>query len=132
MVSTSISLPETLIPFIVGLIFISCSIVFCCRMFHTLFVVLGPNNITVIQKAICNKRITIYNPGELERIDFTYTPSQGKGKKTLHEYALSAVRKDGKTERILYLDSKSIRFTQDEIEYFVYTVNTHIQTKMRV
>ena len=106
--------------------------IFFYEGYYSLFIVLGSNNLTVIHKAICNKDIKIYNPGELERIDFTYTPSQGKGNKTLHEYALSAVRKDGKTERILYLDSKSIRFTQDEIEYFVYTVNTHIQTKMRV
>jgi hypothetical protein len=136
---TAISLPETWIPFIFGLIFISCSIVFCCRMFHNIFIVLGPNNITVIQKAICNKRITIYNPGELERIEFTYnkTRSRNTGKRsrgytTMHNYNIKAVRKNGSSDSILNVGSSLILFTQDEIEFFLYTVNTHIQTKMRV
>ena len=129
---TSISLPETLIPFIVGWIFISCSIIFCCRIFNNIFIVLGPNNLTVIQKAICNKRITIYNQGEIERIDFTSTKNKRKKKGTIHNYVLKLVRKNGSSDILLNVGSSSILFTEDEIEYFLYTVNTHIQTKMRV
>ena len=122
----------TILFYIFLLFLFVCSTIFCFTSYNSMFIVLGSNNLTVIHKAICNKDITIYNPGELERIDFTYTPSQGKGNKTSHKYSISVVRKNGKTECIYSLDSKSIRFTQDEIEYFVYTVNTHIQTKMRV
>ena len=95
-----------------------------------MFIVLGSNNLNVIHKSICLKDITTYKPWELERIDFTYSAVEGN--KTSHIYDLKVVKKNGNTESILYLNSKSIRFTQDEMEYFVYTVNTHIQTKMRV
>ena len=98
--------------------------------YHSLFIVLGSNNLTVIKKGICTKDITTYKPGELKRINFTYTAVEGN--KTSHIYVLKVVKKNGKKEFLLYLNSKSRRFTQDEMEYFVYTVNTHIQTKMRV
>ena len=127
---TGIFLPLTLFPFIVGLIFTSCSLMCCCTMYNSIFIVLGPNNLTVIQKAICNKKITIYNPGELERIDFIYT--KGKKNEAKNNYVLKIVRKNGSSDCILDVGSISILFTIDEIEYFLYTVNTHIQTKMRV
>ena len=104
----------------------------CFRTSVSFFIVLGSNNLTVIQKAICNRKITIYNPGELERIDFTYITRKEKGNKTSHKYELNVVRKNGNTESIFDFGSDSIAFTQDEMEYFLYTVNTHIQTKMRV
>ena len=121
---------ENILPFIFGLLIIAVSIIFCFAAYHSMFIVLGSNDLIVIKKAICTRAIKTYNPGELERIDFTYTKVEGN--KTSHKYDLKVVRKNGNTESILNLNSKSIRFTQDEMEYFVYTVNTHIQTKMRV
>lgn len=116
--------------FIFGLFITAVSMIFCYAGYHSMFIVLGSNNLNVIHKSICLKDITTYKPGELERIDFTYSAVEGN--KTSHIYDLKVVKKNGNTESILYLNSKSIRFTQDEMEYFVYTVNTHIQTKMRV
>ena len=116
--------------FIFGLFITAVSMIFCYAGYHSMFIVLGSNNLNVIHKSICLKDITTYKPGELERIDFTYSAVEGN--KTSHIYDLKVVKKNGNTESILYLNSKSIRFTQDEMEYFVYTINTHIQTKMRV
>jgi hypothetical protein len=93
---------------------------------------LGPNTLTVIKKAICNKKCTIFNPGDLERIDLTYTQSKGRKNKTVNNYILKVVEKNGNIDVIFNIGSRTILFTSDEIEYFLYTVNTHIQTKMRV
>lgn len=127
---TFLFLPDTLIPFLFGVIFTSCSIVFCCRIYNNTFIILGPNNLTIIRKAICNKKISIYSPGELERVEFKYT--KGTGKNNTNNYVFNVVRKDGTVDYILSVGSSSILFTPDEIEYFLFTVNTHIQTKMRV
>ena len=127
---TVLFLPETLLPFIFGLVFTSVSIAFCCKMYTTTFFILGPNNLTVIQKAICNKKYRSYNPGELERVDFTHT--RRRGKNAINNYTLKIVRKDGTIDHILNVGSSDPLFTEDEIEFFLYTVNTHIQTKMRV
>ena len=121
---------ENILLFIFGLFITAVSMIFCYAGYHSMFIVLGSNNLNVIHKSICLKDITTYKPWELERIDFTYSAVEGN--KTSHIYDLKVVKKNGNTESILYLNSKSIRFTQDEMEYFVYTVNTHIQTKMRV
>ena len=121
---------ENILLFIFGLFITAVSMIFCYAGYHSMFIVLGSNNLNVIHKSICLKDITTYKPWELERIDFTYSAVEGN--KTSHIYDLKVVKKNGNTESILYLNSKSIRFTQDEMEYFLYTVNTHIQTKMRV
>ena len=102
-------------------------------MYHSAFFILGPNSLTVIKKAMCNKKCTIYNPGDLERIHFTNTLSKkGKRNDTVNNYILIVVEKNGNIDVIFNTGSKTILFTSDEIEYFLYTVNTHIQTKMKV
>ena len=131
-IPTGLYLPETLPAFIFGLIFIPCSIICFCKMYHSAFIMLGPNTLTVIKKAICNKKCTIFNPGDLERIDLTYTQSKGRKNKTVNNYILKVVEKNGNIDVIFNIGSRTILFTSDEIEYFLYTVNTHIQTKMRV
>mgnify|MGYP006873133101 CR=1 FL=1 len=73
MLPTLFFLPTTFIPFIFGLIYIVCSLVCFCKWYHSFFIILGPTTLTVIRKAICNKKCTIYNQGELEKIDFTIT-----------------------------------------------------------
>ena len=47
-------------------------------------------------------------------------------------YDLKVVEKNGKEDVIFNKGGPSKLFTSDEIEYFLYTVNTHIQTKMKV
>ena len=122
-------LPKTWILFIFGLIFTLITITCCFRGYKSAFFILGPNNLTVIQKSYCNKRSTIYNPGEIERVDFTYSKDE---KNKTNTYALSIVRKNGNIDYVLYAGTSGTLFTIDEIEFFLYTVNTHIQTKMKI
>ena len=58
--------------FIIEIIFFTCILALSCITFHSVFIILGPNNLTVISKAACYKKSKINNPGELERIDFTF------------------------------------------------------------
>ena len=102
-----------------------------CRINYTTFFILGPNNLTIIQKATCNRKYRTYNQGELERMDFTHS-TERRRKNVLYNYTLNIVRKNGTIDPILKLGNNVPLFTDDEIEFFLYTVNTHIQTKMRV
>jgi len=127
-------LPEALYPFILGFIFITWSIIFCFKAHYCVFIILGPNTLTVIKKGICNKKCAFYNPGDLERIEFTETKERGKSRRSgyIFCYVLKVVEKNGKEDVIFNKGGPSKLFTSDEIEYFLYTVNTHIQTKMKV
>ena len=127
-----IHLPESVFGLIFGLIFLSCSIFCFCKTYHSAFFILGPNSLTVIKKAMCNKKCRIYNPGDLERIDFTNTLTKGKRNVTVNNYILKVVEKNGNIDVIFNIGDRITLFTSDEIEYFLYTVNTHIQTKMKV
>ena len=60
------------------IIFTSITVICSCRRYFSEFFILGQNNLTVIQKTYFNKKCTIYNLGELERIDFTYSRVEGK------------------------------------------------------
>ena len=131
MLFSFIFLPEALIPFIVGIIFTLISLVLC-RINYTTFFILGPNNLTIIQKATCNRKYRTYNQGELERMDLTHSKERGRKKNVLYKYTLNIVRKNGTIDPILEFGSYEPLFTDDEMEFFLYTVNTHIQTKMRV
>jgi len=122
-------LPDTWIIFILGLIFTLFTLSCCFRMYCSAIFILGPNNLTVIKKSYCNKKCTIYNPGEIERVEFTYSR---KDKNDINNYALNLVGKNGYIDYVLSAGTRWTLFTIDEIEFFLYTVNTHIQTKMKV
>ena len=107
---------------------------FCFKAHHCVFIILGPNTLTVIKKGICNKKCTFYSPEDLERIEFTETKERGgsrRGVSYVFCYDLKVVEKNGKEDVIFNKGGPSKLFTSDEIEYFLYTVNTHIQTKMK-
>ena len=126
--------------FIIEIIFFACILILSCRTFHSVFIILGPNTLIVISKAACYKRSKIYDPGELERIDFTcniekelFLDKRKKGGYSFkNRYLLNIVAKNGHLDNALNISSSSILFTSDEMEYFLNVVNTHIQTKMRV
>ena len=116
------------LPIIIGSFFIFFSFLYLFFTYHSIFFILGPNTLTVIKKALCLKRSKIYNPGDLQRIDFTLTKGNGSN----YNHVLKVVEKNGKEGLIFNTGYTSLLFTADEIEYFLYTINTHIQTKMRV
>ena len=115
---------------ILALVLIILSILAYFNHTHSIFIVLGPNTLTVIKKALLYKRISTYNSEELERINFTETKintsTSRKNPSPKIKYEFTVVSKSGKVDLIFNKLADRI-FTSDEIEYFLYTVNTHIQ-----
>ena len=118
---------------IIGIIFFVAGISLFCVMYNNIYFIMGPNTLTVMKKATCRKKATIYNPGEIQRVEFNYEYSyRGSDEGYMHRYNLIIVPTNGKIEHIFNIGSSSRVFTTEEIDYFLYYINTHIQTKMRV
>ena len=94
---------------------------------------MGPNTLMIMQKALFRKKIITYNPGEIERVDLNYSSGYEYVKnrrRYMHNYSLDVVLKNGKTNNYYNLSSSSKEFTNEEIAYFLYFINSHIRTKM--
>ena len=124
---------QSLITLIIGILFACIGIMLFFKMYNNIYFIMGPNTLTVMKKAMCGKKTTIYNPGELLRVDFNYNYgySSSDGGRT-HNYSLVVVQSNGNTDNIFTIGSSARVFTNEEIGYFLYYINTHIQTKMRV
>jgi len=120
---------KLVISFALGLCFILVGLISSCISNQNAYIILYQNSIGIIKKASCYRKTLVYNLEELERIDFIYQRENNKK----NNYFLNIVRKNGNTENICHFISYSrILFTSDEIDYFLYKVNNHIQTKRRV
>ena len=65
---------------------------------------MGPNSLTIVKKAIIGKKAKIYNPGELEIVDFKYDysyDSSSDGEGYTHNYTLIVVPTIGLPDTIL-------------------------------
>ena len=121
--------------FFFGLLFTIIGFVSCCTMYNNIYFIMGPNTLTVTKKAMCCKKTRIYNPGELQRVEFNYNYSYSHsdhGGGYMHNYSLKVVPTTGNIDQIFSVGSSNPVFTLEEIDYFLYYINTHIQTKMRV
>ena len=92
---------------------------------------MNPNSLTVTKKALCGKTTTIYNPGELLRIEFTYNKYKWLSN-AKNNYDLKIFPPNDLPDTILSIGSNSTVFTLEEIEYFHYRINKHIQEEMIV
>ena len=103
------------------------------NMYNDVYFIMGPNTLMIMQKALFRKKIITYNPGEIERVDFNYNYGyqyDDDGGGYMHSYTLNVVLKNGKTNNYYNLSSSSKEFTNEEIAYFLYFINSHIRTKM--
>ena len=111
----------------------TCTLVFSCRMHYTT-ITLGPGSITIDQKAVLRKRNITYNAGELEKAELTGNIAQNhETGEYLFMYRLYLVPKSGKKLEIYHL-VRGDDFRQNEfkgIQYFIDTLNVHIQNKMK-
>ena len=91
------------------------------------------NTLTVMDKALCNKKVNIYNPGQLQRVEFIYNYGKNdiKAKYFTHNYNINVVSINGQVINIFSISSKNQEFTTEEINYFLYFINNHIQNNMR-
>ena len=117
-------------------IFISIAGVCGFYQYKRVYFYLEQNSLKIVKKAICAKKIKIYNPGELERVEFLYKYSyevdyDGDGS-YINRYDLIFVTKTGIVNKIFSRGNTSKIFTQEEIDYFLYYMNNHIQTKMNM
>ena len=119
---------------IFGLIFLCAGIYLFFRMYNNIYFIMGQNTLTVIKKAMCRKVKTIYNPGELKKIEFNHDYSlshDSDGSSYIHKYNLVVVQTNGDVDNIFSLGSSNSIFTLEEIDYFLSFINDHIQTKMK-
>ena len=128
-----INLKELYFIMIFGLVFSSSGILMGFVMYNDVYFIMGPNTLMIMQKALFRKKIITYNPGEIERVDFNYNYGyqyDDDGGGYMHSYTLNVVLKNGKTNNYYNLSSSSKEFTNEEIAYFLYFINSHIRTKM--
>ena len=95
---------------------------------------MGPNNLTVKNKACCSNKVNVYNPGQLLRVDFIYDLGINivANRRNLHNYILNIVLSNGQVINVFTTSSNTPKFTFEEISYFLYFINNHIQNNMRV
>ena len=126
----------TIIISVFGLFFSSIGMFLFCKMVNDIYFIMGPNSLTIVEKALCGKETTNYEPGELISINVHYeyvysTSGEGNGR-YVHHYIFEIVRTKGKPINILNISNSSVIYTKEEIGYFLYHLNTHIKNKMIV
>ena len=132
------SLPFFIIPIVVGdpvmyIMFffaslaVLISICSCINTEISIYFILGQNNITVVKNTVCKKKNIFYNSGELLRVECQQNfRKRKKGLRLVYEIVFITTKGP---EKIYGVNSAS-SFTPNEIGYFLYVVNKHIQTKM--
>lgn len=116
---------------VVGLIFFIIGLSFSNN--KKFYFIMGPNNLTVINKECCNKRVNVYNPGQLQRVEFidNYTINNMGNSNNVHNYIINIVTSNGEVINIYNKTANNIEFTPEEIGYFLNCINNHIQNNMR-
>ena len=115
------------------IILFTCVLVFSCRIHYTT-ITLGPNSITIYQKAILRKREITYYTGELERAELTGNIAQNhETGELLYLYRLYLIPKSKKKLELYHLvrqdDFRGNEFKG--IQFFIDTLNVHIQNHMK-
>lgn len=119
--------PSTSIFF--GLLFLSIGLITFLRSNKKIIFKIGQNNLTIIKKYVCNKRSSVYNKGDILRVDFinNYTDRAGKIE---NNYQINIVLSNGESLNIYSIKSYAQKFTEEEIQYFLYIINNHIGQNM--
>ena len=123
---------DAFIVIICGLVFLIIGIMLCNH--KKIYFIIGPNNLTVINKTNCSKKVYAYNPGQLLRVDFIYNLGINIVANSNHKYnyILNIVLSNGQVVNIFTSTSNVPKFTLEEINYFLYFINNHIQNNMKI
>lgn len=116
---------------IFGVIITLISFYMMFKFYYNVYLIMGPNDLTVTKKALCSKKTKIYLPGNLISVLLTKYISH-TNKQTFYNYTLNIKEANGSTETIFSVRKNSVLFTEQEIGYFNYVINVHIQNKIRV
>ena len=131
-----IKMPIIFVMYIVSLIPIIISICLCINIELSIHFILGPNNITVKKKTCCSQKTLVYNSGDLLRVEFQENVVVTRRRRFNRRVRRSRFIYDivfvstNMGPEIIHSVRNSSSLTFQEIDYFLYRINKHIQTKM--
>ena len=112
----------------IGIIFLIISIVWGCKNYYSIYFIMGDSALTMIKKALFRRKTKIFRFGELHSIELKEIVA--KGKRSFH-YVLDVTYTNMSSQTEFHEDSGVPLFTHEEMGFFNYIINRHIQTKMR-
>ena len=114
-----------------GVIFVLISFCMMCKGYYSVYFTMGPNNLTVTKKALCGRSTRVYLPGELISVELTHDILPTRDGRTFN-YQLNINTTNSGTDIAFRVGQSSPIFTMEEIGYFNYVINFHIQNNMRM
>ena len=118
---------------ILGIIFLLIGLLIMIKGYYRIKFIMEENNIIIIKEALCAKKKNYYGPGDLEYIELKYdflVEDIDKGIRPMHKYNLNIIKSNQDIEMVLDVGQNKPIFTMEEIGYFNYIINEHIQNKM--
>ncbi len=114
---------------IIGIVFTLVSICFSFGFYHTILFVIGFNDLTIEEKALLRRKVTVFNRGEIKQVNFTFDQGHDEEGTLMNNYKILITTKEGDEE--IYNTSTSWEsFTIEEIEFFNNYINNHIKKNM--
>ena len=123
----------TVIFSIFGLFLASLGMLMLCKSYHSVYFILNPNNIKVTLVAWCGRKSIIYESGQINQVIFNSTLTKSDKGKNFYNYEIIINQNiPGKDHELSLFDdgSKNPLYTEEEIGFFNYIVNHHIQSKL--
>ena len=124
----------TVLTSIVGFIFAGCGILMLCRSYHSVTFVLEPKSIKVTESAWCGRKTTVFGSGQITQILFNSEYKIMNGK-PFHSYKITIFQNipgEVPENNIFGSGYKNVLYTEEEMGYFNYVMNHHIQTNMNI
>ena len=118
---------------ILGIIFVIIGILIMFKGYYSIYFLMGENNLTITKKALIGKKVNYYEKGQLEYIEFKYDfnlEDIDKGIRPMHKYILNIVKSNQEIDVPLEVGQNKPLFTVEEMGYFNFIINRHIQNKM--
>ena len=105
-----------------------CAMIELCSNIKSVTFILGENDITVEENG-CNKKVTRYEAGQLSMVELTCQLAKNDCVKYSYKI-LFKMNNNAMDKNILEITGNNEVYTPEEIGYFNYVMNHHIQTKM--
>lgn len=114
---------------ILALVFVYFSILMLCKSYFTTYFELLVHSIKITEKAWCGRKARIYGNGQIDKIEFK-VENLNLNSKWYYKYKVKLYGTDADHPAgvcVFCCESKSELFTKEEIEYFNFIMNHHIQ-----
>ena len=111
----------------IGVIFLIISIVWGCKNYYSVYFTMGDSALIMVKKSLLRRKTKVFRFGELHSIELKEIKAKGG---RMH-YLLDVTYTNMRTETEFHEQSGVPLFTHEEMGFFNYIINRHIQTKMR-